>query len=317
MFRTHAKATLPSADAWYTSHTIIKDPPKSVHTRRINRVGETSLITQEIDDSGDRIAECILQYPRGQNVMVGTNYNNFAPIGRNQNRLGGRQAFLPYRVAVQGAFRPPVQTPTDLLPLSRMPRNWTQAITNPQSADFTRRLIDQCPTKDMRQIKQNMIYPDVHATAVYSIARPAENVDVLGKVHTATASKGSADARVFKLTELDNVYLDTSKFISDTLDKGAAESKVCLRVESEAPAPPMRLRDPLKVDAQSNRSGVAGSRDIILDGNVRLPERRSRGGFENSGVRPTFDFNEIAYTLGDGKMNIQRAAQNLQFEAGV
>ena len=52
--------------------------------------------------------------------------------GSNNMSAGGRtQAYLPYRVMRDGAFRPPVVTQADLLPLSRLPRIWTTAFTKP------------------------------------------------------------------------------------------------------------------------------------------------------------------------------------------
>ena len=50
----YGKVTLPSVESWGTNMNILKDPPKSVHTRKIDKVGETSAITTSIDESGDR-----------------------------------------------------------------------------------------------------------------------------------------------------------------------------------------------------------------------------------------------------------------------
>ena len=50
----YGKATLPSVDTWGTNMNILKDPPKSIQTRRIDRVGQTSDITSMIDDSENR-----------------------------------------------------------------------------------------------------------------------------------------------------------------------------------------------------------------------------------------------------------------------
>ena len=48
----HGKITLPSIESWSTNMSILKDPPKSITTRRINKVGQTSDITSMIDDAG-------------------------------------------------------------------------------------------------------------------------------------------------------------------------------------------------------------------------------------------------------------------------
>ena len=110
---------------------ILRDPPKSIHTRRIDKVGQTSSITATIDDSSNRACEAILQYARGVNPMVSVSYGNQGNNGGKSTlqRSQGSQAFLPYRVVRDGAFRPPVMRQEQLMPLSRQPRQWTTAFT--------------------------------------------------------------------------------------------------------------------------------------------------------------------------------------------
>ena len=69
-------ATLPSVESWGTNMNILKDPPKGLYTRRIDKVGDTQEITIDIDGAGDRICEMINVYGRGINQMVGVNYGN-------------------------------------------------------------------------------------------------------------------------------------------------------------------------------------------------------------------------------------------------
>ena len=45
----YGKVTLPSVEAGLGSMNILRDPPKSIMTRRIDKVGETSSITEMID----------------------------------------------------------------------------------------------------------------------------------------------------------------------------------------------------------------------------------------------------------------------------
>jgi len=46
MLTSHGKATLPSVSNWGTNTNILKDPPKGIHTRRIDKVGDTNDITK-------------------------------------------------------------------------------------------------------------------------------------------------------------------------------------------------------------------------------------------------------------------------------
>lgn len=127
--RTYAKATLPSVEMWGTNLNILKDPPKSIHTRRIDKVGQTQSILNAQDESGDRIAEAINVYARGVNPMVAVSFDNYSNnAGRSSPFQNKANASLPYKVRT---FRPPVQRQEDLLPLSRLPRNWFYSYTNP------------------------------------------------------------------------------------------------------------------------------------------------------------------------------------------
>ena len=58
---SYGKATLPSVDSWYTDFNILRDPPKGITTRRIDKVGQTSSITEEIDESGNRMSKKIIK----------------------------------------------------------------------------------------------------------------------------------------------------------------------------------------------------------------------------------------------------------------
>ena len=81
--------------------------------------------------------------------MVSVNY------GQGQS---GTQAYLPYTVARDGAFRPPVlYGVTGLLPMSRLPRILTNVCTTPYQPIFTKR-IRGCGTVDQtREVKSDMI----------------------------------------------------------------------------------------------------------------------------------------------------------------
>jgi len=179
------KATLPSVDTWGTSMNILKDPPKSIHTRQNNNhILLTSEITQMIQDSGDRVNEAILVYPRGVNPMVDVSYDNYGNNG-GQRRANitsaglvdgssnsGKQSYLPYRIMQGGAFRPPTRDQRELLPLSRLPRTSTSSYTQPGFADFSKKL--QTPSDNEKGTKkpEDVLRWNIRPTMTYKIETP-------------------------------------------------------------------------------------------------------------------------------------------------
>ena len=135
----YGKSTLPSVKGWNGTLNIMRDPPKSIYTRRIERVGDTNDVMNTLAHSQDRFIECINNFARGVNPMVSVTYGE----GQTANQTSNRgQSYLPYRIIKDGAFRPPIRVQEDLLPLSRLPRTWTTVESNPSIVDFTKRLIE-------------------------------------------------------------------------------------------------------------------------------------------------------------------------------
>ena len=175
------KSTLPSVETWGANMNILRDPPKSIFTRKIDRVGETSEITEMIDQGSDRACEAILTYARGVNPMVSVSYDNYGNNGGQKSgnvnqaglNIGGNtQAFLPYRIMDKGAFRPPVRDQRDLLPLSRLPRTATSSFTKKGFVDFSKKTICQSDTGDeYRAIKDSsqILKACVRPTATYQL----------------------------------------------------------------------------------------------------------------------------------------------------
>ena len=179
----YGKTTLPSVESWGTNMNIIRDPPKSITTRRVDRVGQTSSILELSDQSGDRVCEAISVYARGVNPSVSVDYSNYGNNGGRYggasyggisretnslgNRIGGGQAFLPYRVMRDGVFRPPIVSPFNLLPLSRMPRVNTRAFSKPSFADFSKKLVS--PEGNYREVKDTKLTGCIRPTATYRL----------------------------------------------------------------------------------------------------------------------------------------------------
>jgi len=177
--------TLPSVEEWGTNTNILRDPPKSITTRRIDKVGQNTDITQLLDDSGDRINEGINVYSRGINPMVSVSYSNVsnnAGISGNITSISNQtQARAPYPVFEGGAFRPPVYTQRDLLPLSRLPRTWFGTLTTPGFVDFSKTI--QKPN-DYRAVKDalNVFCVEPNKTAI--IDKPlVENFKMLNSIN--------------------------------------------------------------------------------------------------------------------------------------
>lgn len=171
------KITLPSVDTWGSNMNILKDPPKSITTRRIDKVGQTSSITEMVDESGNRAAEVILPFARGINPSVSVSYNNYGNNGGQGSRgvfQNQTQAFLPYRVDRDGAFRPPVVNLEQLYPLSRLPRVWTTAFTQPGFADFSKKMRVCGTAKETKEVKNDLLKTSARPTAVYKIETPLE-----------------------------------------------------------------------------------------------------------------------------------------------
>lgn len=117
--------TLPSVEGVH----ILREPPKSIHTRKKERV-DMSDVTYMIRHDDSRINEGVSYLQRGVNPHTDVMYNNSGG-GSRTNTFQNIQASNPYKVMKDGAFRPPIFTQEDILPLSRQRRSETAAITNP------------------------------------------------------------------------------------------------------------------------------------------------------------------------------------------
>lgn len=225
---TSRKATLPSTDMWGTNMNILKDPTKGIFTRRKDKVGDTQEILLAQEDSGDRIAECINVYARGVNPMVGVSYNNYGNNG-GQNALsrghGGTK--LPYRPEV---FRPPVFRQEDLMPLSRQPRTWFYALTNPQMPNTVHQM--ECPD-GKSSIQTKKLYHEAPSNKQYMKQLPIdmnENFDRKEVTHdllqssdkSTTKSLPSAGTHTMGVQHLDSKHIERNKNIYEMFaNKGA------------------------------------------------------------------------------------------------
>jgi len=218
------KVTLPSVESWGTNMNILKDPPKSIHTRKIDKVFDTQEYSRMVEESvDDRQCENIQVYPRGINPSVSVSYGNYGNNGGKlmyfgkDNKLGGGSDYMangivadgynrpgvsqqasswkacqvsnghthakyPYRVDIDGAFRPPLMPETRLMPLSRQPRLATNVFTNPFAPKYAER--NSCIDVVKRSTVPELFNTTVQATST-GLINPTKAADTrqLNSVH--------------------------------------------------------------------------------------------------------------------------------------
>lgn len=200
-----ARATLPSVDTWGTNMNILRDPSRGIFTQRVDKVGETSEITQMIQDSTDRSNEAILVYARGVNPMVSVSYDNYGNNGGQRRgnisssgmtdgrSNSGQQSYLPYRIANGGAFRPPTRDQRELLPLSRLPRVWTSSFTNPGFADFSKKTVCPDGSSKLKETQKQPLKACVRPTMTYKLETPiVENYEVKSVIKNPIKVEGKS-----------------------------------------------------------------------------------------------------------------------------
>ena len=217
------KVTLPSVDNWSTNLNILKDPPQSIHTRNISKVGSNNDVLDEVDNSANRIGEYINVFARGVNPSVSVSYSNTGSNNNGSISIGGQtHAKLPYRIMRDGAFRPPILTQEDLLPGSRLPRVKTEATTNPTNVDYSKKLFNQDQQEKNRQIKEDVLHTFVRPTAVYKLEKPQEKTYDVKFSIKEVIQKGSISAGFGpKNIVQTEVKVPTAEIISNNLHANA------------------------------------------------------------------------------------------------
>jgi hypothetical protein len=149
----YGKVTLPSVEGWGTNTNILKDPPRSITTRKVDKVGQTSALTQTCADSHDRFCDSISYYAKGVDPMKSISYSNTNAGNRGTNTGNSQQAFLRHRIIQDGAFRPPIWRQEDLMPLSRQPRHWVKIDTNKYRPKLTQRILNCNKADSTKEVK--------------------------------------------------------------------------------------------------------------------------------------------------------------------
>uniref|UniRef100_A0A6C0I733 Uncharacterized protein n=1 Tax=viral metagenome TaxID=1070528 RepID=A0A6C0I733_9ZZZZ len=172
--------TLPS----WERPNILRDPPKSIHTKKKERV-EMGDVSYMIRNDDSRINEGISYLARGVNPMVDVSYSNYGGNGAKLTTMATPTATNPYKVIKDGAFRPPIMTQEDLLPLSRMRRPETSATTNPGISTLAgfvtpnlQNNVDLATVSNAIDVKK-INYLSIRPSATFNISLPID-VDVFG-----------------------------------------------------------------------------------------------------------------------------------------
>lgn len=349
--------TLPSVESGFGTLNILRDPPKSVYTKYNPKVGDTSQITEWVGDSGDRICESIKVYARGVNPMVSVDYGNNGSnggqvryrggaMGIGQNPISSGQSFLPYRVMREGAFRPPIIPPEELLPLSRLPRLPTTHQTNPGSERSIFNDMTKCKT-DLRAIRNELLKVCAAPTAIFNIETPASQpYEVKNMIGNKVKTTGSTNKNGKKYT----LGINTNPERGIKTEKNTLYGSIPSNLNKNIQATPLaaycgnqplpiqeRVRGSCSTNASAgekqnyihaklqldrNRPAAAmsvnpGQRGVDVNNNINarqyknLSERRSRGGFENAGFQQSGVRDQPVCNLSGAKSVYQQAAQSM------
>ena len=242
----YGKVTLPSVENWNTNTNILRDPPKAITTRKIDKVGDTSYLANLMADSDDRICENISYYAKGVNPMVSVSYNN----------SGGQQAFLPYRTMRDGAFRPPIRGQEELLPLSRMPRIWMTVDTQPYAPDFTKRITNCGTAENTRQVKNFILNKECQSCKIFNLQPGANEPKIVGMISTGPTPWNVSSGKSCNVNGIsENATTDAMRNFTLLPNRPPASGSTNKCGESKAPSVPIvRLPDstPLSVDVSTN-----------------------------------------------------------------
>jgi hypothetical protein len=290
----YGKATLPSVESWGTNMNILRDPPKSVHTRKIDKVGETSAITTAIDESGDRFCEAINYYARGQNPMVAVSYGQGQ---KKSNLTNNGEAFLPYRIMRDGVFRPPIWRQEDLLPLSRLPRIWTEVGTQPYKPIFTKRIRNCGTSEDTTEVRNDILRMACESSKTVAAFPTMNQPDVKPGLIRDPLTPGEIAAT--RSCAANNAE------ISQRMGKGPLLLAPTRPMTSGATNPMMKKETPIvfkNVHLNKNHPTASASTNFAagsLSGYnslneityTRLPPRTQRGGFDGNQSIPSVNMN--------------------------
>ena len=274
--------TLPSVETWGTNMNILKDPPKSIHTTRKDKIGDVQSIVMDQEDSSDRINEMINVYPRGQNPFVKVQYSNDGTSG-GQNRQNGSagtvgvSAFggvkMAHTTMRDGEFRPPVRTDFDLLPLSRLPRGNIQVNTNKGN---TRKLMESTNCGDL----------NVNTQAIKKCNNLPKNANVPNYVYKTTHNQQQREnfipSKSIRNSNYNNVNTIKTGPVKENLPRSAPSRAIVEKFQHFDYTVP-KGSDVLYRTVDNNNKNISESiNNNMIKGQFQTNHSRISNGLENS-----------------------------------
>lgn len=219
----YGKVTLPSVGNWGTNMNIVKDPPKSIMTKRKIKVGQDVSINDMIDQSGDRSCEAINKFARGVNPSVSVSYTNYGNNGgqRGAGMNNTTHASLPYKIMKDGAFRPPMRTLEELLPVSRQRIPVFGGNSYKQDVDYSKSRPNGCNNRILKDILTLDIKPTRTYKKQSKLVEPFDVKYIVKKALNTSATSAKND----KSKYVYNNHLNTTKNIKDVLAKQTTTNK--------------------------------------------------------------------------------------------
>jgi hypothetical protein len=192
----------PSLGNQETVH-ILREPPKSIHTRKKERVSESDVLHMTRENM-DRTSEFIMPFARGVNPMVGVSYNAHGS-GASKLHTGSHQPQGHNAYKINEQFIPPIFRQEDQLPLSRQKRDLFSVHSKIESPylfknNVNEYRIDYEPIK--KTVHINPMYPsgNLHQfSGNVVLTKKVEQYAIQGNLVAPTAVYGGDNSNV-KLT---------------------------------------------------------------------------------------------------------------------
>lgn len=163
--KTYGKVSLPSVEGWGNQSSIVKDPLKSITTRRRVKIGTTNTILEMMEDSFDR-NDAFAPVKYGTNPHTESNVRS-NPNGSKSSSFYPKKNILPNRQ--DESIRIEVSAPRDMLALSRQSRPRTSVAPVLKSVDHTIRLVN-IGDQQQKEVHDTILKPSVRPVATYKLA---------------------------------------------------------------------------------------------------------------------------------------------------